>query len=185
MTYTTAGEESRLMQQCAKGDARSFQILFEKYRRVVFINALKFTKCPRLAEDMVQETFVRLWTKRHFLKEVQRFDSFLITISKNLIISSNRKVSRKADAISYFDDRTKPVAPVAQMRLEQKEAENELFKAIERLPPKLQEAFLLSKFDGLSHAEIAQRMKITKFTSQNYIARAVQALKKHLKPNQT
>ena len=175
--------EKELLAQAASGHEPAFQQLFEKYWPRMYANALRFSKSPELAQDLTQEIFIKIWTQREKLRTVERFDAWLYTVSRNLIYNELRKkmydVAYTDYLYAYFEDENLD----AQQLLELKELEQQINQAINHLPPQVQAAFRLSRFQGLSHEQIARELNITRITSQNYIARALLALRKQLDAN--
>ena len=123
---------------------------------------------------------MKLWHNREQLHEVKNFRAYINVLSRNLAIDQLRKkvftVENEEYLLSYFSVET--AAPVEDA--ECKELEQLLHKAVDQLPPQMQQVFKLSRFEGLSHAEIAARMNITRVTSKSYMVRALAAIRTHL-----
>lgn len=167
-----------LLQRLAAGDKLAFQQLFNQYWDQVYNAGLKLTKSPEQAKDLAQDIFLKLWDNRAMLSGVRQFSAYLYTIIRNrvhdqirtqIFHESNREFL--ANYFSYQD-----CSP--EERLERKQLMERLNMAIARLSPKLREVFILSRFDGLSHEEIAQRLHITPLSSKTYIVRALVMLRK-------
>jgi len=77
--------EPALLLKIAEGDESAFRKLFEHYWDNIYSVALAFTKSPVIAEEMVQDVFVKIWTKRQYLPEVQKFSDYLFIIARNHI----------------------------------------------------------------------------------------------------
>ncbi|HEY8955956.1 RNA polymerase sigma factor [Chitinophaga sp.] len=172
--------EKELLLRVAAGDQPAFQRLFNHYWSRMYANALQFVKSPVLAEDLTQEIFIKIWMNRERLLAVQRFDAFLYTTAKNLILDEFRKrvlptVQEEGHHVAMASD-----LPSAQDKLELKDVEGQLHAAINQLPAQLQLAFRLSRFQGMSHDEIARQMNISRVTSKNYIARSIAAIRKYM-----
>lgn len=176
--------ELELLQRTAAGDQSAYKILYDRYWDQIFANALHFTKQPELAKDLTQEIFLKLWLMRDKLAQVHRFDSFLFTVAKNLIVDELRRLHTSSQYDEFFDAYFEQGDNPASVTAELKELESTLLKAIDQLPRQMQTAFKLSRFEGLSHEQVARRMNISRITSQNYIARAIVSIKKHLHSQQ-
>lgn len=172
--------ESELLRRVAAGDQLAYKILFDRYWDQMFANALHFTKQPELAKDLTQEIFLKLWLMRHKLAEVQRFEAFLFTVARNVIVDELRRLHTSGQYDEFFDAYFEQVHQPATISAEFRELESTLLEAINRLPRQMQTAFKLSRFEGLTHEQVARRMNISRITSQNYIARAIVSIKKHL-----
>lgn len=172
--------EHELLLRIASGDQEAYRQLFECYWDKVYGKGLRLTKSPELAKDLAQETFIKIWNNRDKLPAITNFSAFIFTVSRHLVIDHLRKkvftTSNEDYLVAYFSDD----AMLPHEKAEYKELEKLLDRAIDNLPPQLQQVFRLSRFEGLSHAEIALRMNITRITSKSYMVRALYAIRKYL-----
>lgn len=178
--YAAQPNELSLLLRVAKGDQKAFRILFDHYWDSMYANALHFTKSPELAQDLVQEIFTKVWIMRVKLAEVKQFDAWLYRVAKNMILDEMRRLQQNPGYAEFMDAYFLAGDQEAHQSTITKDIEKQLHAAIDQLPEQLQVAFKLSRFEGLTHEQIAQRMKISKVTSQNYIARSLVAIKKYL-----
>jgi len=175
--------EQELLLLAAKDDIQAYQQLFDRYWNQVYSTGLRLTKSPEQAKDLAQDIFLKLWDNRGKLPEINDLSAYLYTISRNLIHDYIRtrifRESNKGFLINYFSyNETSP-----QVRLEQKELGSALNEAINKLPPRLHQVFILSYLEGLRHAEIAKRLNITPLSSKTYMVRALMALRKEMANN--
>ena len=180
MPFVEPYNEHELLLRVASGDQKAYRQLFERYWNKVYAIGLRLSKSPELAKDLAQETFIRIWNNRDKLPAVNNFSAFLSTVSRHLAIDHLRKkvftAGNEDYLVAYFSDD----AITPHEKAEYKELEQILNGAINNLPPQLQQVFRLSRFEGLSHAEIALRMNITRITSKAYMVRALYAIRKYL-----
>jgi RNA polymerase sigma-70 factor (family 1) len=175
--------ERELLQRVAEGDQKAFQSLFDCYWDKIYANALHFTKSPPLAQDLAQEIFIKIWMQRARLAEVRQFAPFLYTVSRNMILDEFRKRVLPVIHEEIYDACFESDLATGQDKLELQDVERNILTAINHLPAQMQLAFKLSRFQGLTHEQIAQRMNISRVTSRNYIARAIAAIRKDLTDN--
>lgn len=140
------------------------------------------------AENIVQDLFVYLWENLGILDTLSNPNAFLFTLIKNRCIDflrrknniTNKKVPvdlqtrelyLKFQALQQFDENA----------LSANDIEKILNEAINKLPPKCKEVFILSRMEGLKHQEIAMRLDISARTVQNHIISALGKLKILLK----
>lgn len=174
-------QEKELLLKISEGDEKAFELLVNAYIDRIYTNALHFSKSPDLAKDICQEVFVKVWNSRSKLPQVENIEAWIVTVATNHIRNTLKKkvlvTSNEEYLLSFLYDRD----PLPQELLEWKQLETKIHAAIGELPTQMQTAFRLSRFEGMSHEEIAKRMNISRITSQNYIARALLILKKRLK----
>ncbi|HEY8387712.1 MAG TPA: sigma-70 family RNA polymerase sigma factor [Parasegetibacter sp.] len=184
MNHVDTHNEKILLQRVAEGDQESYRLLYKKYWDQMFANALHFTKSPELAKDLTQEIFLKIWMLRARLKEVENFESFLYRTAKNMIVDELRRLlrikSHQEFLYAYFQENSQ----TSLNNTELKELAEKVEQAISQLPGQMQKAFRLSRFEGLTHEQIASQMGISKVTSQNYIARSLIVIRKFLSANQ-
>lgn len=172
--------EAQLLQLLSAGDPIAFRQVFELHWDQVHAVGLKILKSPELAKDLAQDIFMKVWHNREQLKDVSNFRAYLNVLSRNMAIDHLRKKVFTADNEDYLLAYFSEDAPAPAKDAEYKELEQILHEAVDHLPPQMQQVFRLSRFEGLSHAEIAARMNITRVTSKSYMVRALAAIRKHL-----
>jgi len=177
---TTLHNEKELLLLVSEGDQSAYQFLFHHYWDAIYSTALMFTKSPELSEDLSQDIFARIWLKREKLAEVEQFDGYLFITARNLIFDHLRKKVFSGGYDDYFQEYFRDAALSPDQKLEFKEFEKSVQQAIEELPAQQQAAFRLSRFQGLSHEEIARQMGISKATVKSYIVRSIVTLRKIL-----
>ena len=131
------------------------------------------------AENIVQDIFMYLWEHRDILDSLTNLNAFLFTLAKNRCIDfyrhktliDSKKESLKIEALMQFDENI----------FTEKEIEDLLAQAIEHLPEKCRQVFILSRMNGLKHEEIATQLNISVHTVQNHIVTAIRKLKVELK----
>ena len=172
--------EKELLQQIAASGQEAFKILHDHYARHVYGLALRLMKSPEMAQDLTQEIFVKVWVKREQLSGIQQFRPWLNTISKNMALDYLRKkVAAPANEeymLNFFSD----LSPSAEEKLALKQLEGAIREAVDQLSPQLKTAFTLSRFQGLTHMEIAQKMNISPTTSKSHLVRALAIIRKYL-----
>ena len=172
--------ESELLRLVAEGDEQAFKNLFHQYWDNIYGVSLMLTKSAVLAEDMVQEIFLKVWLKKEQLPGVENFGNFIFIIARNHIFDTLRKKSREQEftkhLITYF--KTDPNNP--EQELLQKESKNLVQNAINNLPGQQRLVYQLSRDKGLSQEEIADQLGLSRNTVRNHMARALQAIREFL-----
>jgi RNA polymerase sigma-70 factor (ECF subfamily) len=173
-------DQQHIRARIALGDQQAFALFFNYHWPQVYSTGLRLTKSPEKAQDLAQDIFIKLWENRHKLIEIKEEDAYIYILSRNVIFDFLRKKvfdTENIEAlIDYFEDST----ITAQEKLEYNELENILKSAIDQLPGKVKDVFMLSRVDGLTHEQIAHQLSISVVSSKTYIVRALQDIRKFM-----
>lgn len=173
--------EILLIRAFKKGDKRAFDELFRRHHRKLYLFLFRLLNSKEDAEEIVQDTFLKIWERREDFMETYPFDAFIFQIAKNAFLNLNRKrVNRKVfeNHLLFFNERYSTETEDYVLFEETKAILNII---IEKLPPKRKEIFLLRRIEGLSRNEIAERLGISIMTVDNQLLKANKYLKEELK----
>ena len=173
--------EIMLIKAFKKGDSKAFEQLFERYHKKLFAFLYQLFHSKEDAEEIVQETFVKIWEKREEFIEGYPFESFLFKIAKNAFLNMNRKnINRRV-----FEERLHWFYETSSENTDEylifKETREIIEVLVEDLPPRRKEIFLLRRMEGLSRKEIAKKLNISVITVDNQLLKANKILKEELK----
>ncbi|UBM60869.1 RNA polymerase sigma-70 factor [Marinilongibacter aquaticus] len=161
-----------------KGDTNGLQLLMEEYQKALFHYALGFVWSKETAEEITSDVFVKLWKKRADLESSRPLKGLLFRICHDLCIDHLRKTAksqelRKEFVLNYLQAHSEdPNAPTAES------AQLEKVKSlIEQLPKKCREVMKLRYEEGLSLAEISERLDISPNTVQNHLVKGLKILR--------
>jgi RNA polymerase sigma-70 factor (ECF subfamily) len=144
---------------------------------------LRFVRERALAEDILQETFIRLLKGRRKFRKGFRFSTYLFTIGRNLCLDALKTWERRHLLVSQEDNimrATDPSKNPSRM-LEESEMRAMLKNEIQKLPQDQREVLLLSKYSRLSFKEISQIVESTPTAVKQKVYRAMLTLKQELK----
>ncbi len=170
-----------LIRLLRSSDMVAFDTIYNKYCRKLNNFVLKYIKDEKDAEEIVQDVFVKLWESRSKINMYSSFDSFLFTITYNTTISLLRK---KVNESKYLDH-LKSIQHITESdeiinELHYKELNKKVYALLEHIPPRQKEIFLLSREDGLTHQEIAEKLDISPNTVKNHLVKALGFLKSNI-----
>ena len=162
-------------------DRLAFYNIYERYCKKVYGFVLRYIKQETDAEDIVQEVFIKVWENRKKIDVNSSFESFLFAVSYNTTMSLFRKRISEKKYVEYIkliqlDDNQVDVAE--QIIFD--ELIESIRKVIEELTPRQREIFLLSRKEGLSHEEIAEKLDISVNTVKKHMVNTLSFLKSHL-----
>lgn len=173
MSYPNSYNEQTCLSRIAKGDKEAFSALVNCYKDHIYTIAIRLTRSRSLAEDVVQEIFLKVWVRRETLLEINHFPAYLNSMVQNKVFTLLRQIAvererlKKIDSNGSYDNDT----------ILQKEYEAVLFNAVRQLPPRQQEVYELIKGKGLKREEAAQVLNISAETVKYHLAQAVRSVR--------
>ena len=166
-----------ILVQIKMGDREAFRSLYDTYAPFVFDLGYKLLKDSGLAEEIVQDCFVKIWATRSEIHEDQEIWPLIYVIAKRLCFNQLRHARVARKYLVQVDD---VLINDVEQRLNVRELENQLEHSIENLPEQQKRALRLSRMDGYTHQQIAVEMGISPNTVKNHITQALKNLKKTL-----
>lgn len=163
------------VQQIQSGNINSFEKVYQQYHTKLYYYALKHTQSTYLSEETVQLTFIKMWENRRLLSPHFDLSVQLFRIAKSTMIDLLRK-ERTAGRFLVQPVEEMPEFPV-EAGTDYKEELSQVEAWIEELSPVRRTVFKLSRFEELSHKEIAEQLSISPKTVENHIGRAIRQLK--------
>lgn len=173
--------EDILLKRIAQDDEKAFRIIFDRYKKRFYGAALKMSRSPDIAEEIVQEVFLTLWLRRSTLAEVENPASYLLTIAYNSISHQFRKMAREKRVKERLIERMSMSECSTEKIIEEKENRQLLQNIICQLPTQQQLIYRLSKQDSLNRNEIAEQLHISPNTVKNHLLKAMKYIKTHFK----
>lgn len=170
---------SELVVALKEGDERAFKSIYNANKKTLsaFVNC--YTKRQSETDDIVQDAFIKLWTSRNTLDENKSIVNFLYTTAYNAFIDKYRREQREQTMLDGW--LYKRLVQLVNEDEDEKLRKTLLLKAaIEKLPPKCKEIFILSKFEQLKYSEIADKLKISIKTVENQMGKAFSIIRKEV-----
>lgn len=180
MSSITTYNDAELFRQIAAGDETAFQQFYNHHWNKIYSLALAYLKSIQLAEDTVQETFLKLWAKRESLTQVEKPDAFIYIMGRNEVINALKKKVNMLGIEDRADDPLPDDLLDPQQAFDLKQLNQKISTAIDSLPSQQKLILRLSREEGLRHEQIAQRLGIEKVTVKNHIVRALHTLRREL-----
>lgn len=178
MTHLSDQELMRLVQA---GDTSPASEIFDRYSSRIYNFAYRFLRNSEAAEDATQEVFVKMLKHANQFHGDAKLSTWLFSITANWCRDYLRKSDNKAkeaEEVLYSIPAPSELAP--DRNLERRQDEQMIQKALAALTPEQREAILLSRYQGLSYAEIAQISGCSEGAVKTRVFRAMETLKKAL-----
>lgn len=167
----------RLLKQ---GDVRGFDALFRYYSPRLYRFAYTYLRDRAASEEIVQDCFMKVWEKRADLREDVPAKGYLFTIAHNAILNQIRQ-QRRHQQYETGMRVASPSEAVPGSPVEYAELEQVYLTALDKLPPKRRQVFMMSRQQGLSYAEIARELNLSVKTVETQIAQALKFLDSYMR----
>ena len=184
---TTGSEDRAIVAAVRDGSASAFRVLFCAHYEVLCRYAYRFVRSRAIAEELVSDVFLRIWTQRARWEVHGNVRAYLFSATRNLAIDHLRRelVERRSlDVTSREMQATGPASSTeADSRLAAAEVAAAMQRAVDELPPRPRQVFLLRWQRQLTNLEIAASLGIAVKTVEMHMTRALDALRASLAPD--
>jgi RNA polymerase sigma-70 factor (ECF subfamily) len=183
--HAPAALSNELVERCLQGDQSAWEDIVRLNWRKVFNIAYKFVGRHDEAEDLTQDIFLRIFKALHTFDRRANFQTWLISISRNLCIDHYRSVRKERETMAR-DVNAADLTPASADRgplsqLEQVGLKDLIRRALAELPPALREAVVLRDLQEFSYLEIAERLSLPEGTVKSRINRGRLELARQVK----
>jgi RNA polymerase sigma-70 factor (ECF subfamily) len=172
------GDATRLYTAVQNGDEEAFRHFYEGRLLYLVGKIEKLTNNRNEAWDIAQDTFVKLWEQRGLIDPERSLDAFLVAIATNAAYNANKKKQVHA---RYSHDEQLLLQDTENQSADSKVLAHELQQKIdaivEAMPPQRREVYLLSREEGLTYKEIAERMNLSYGTINKHMSLALEELR--------
>lgn len=174
-----------LLASLKKGNRAAFEAIFDLYENRLYYFVFSITKSEYATEEILQEVFIKIWTKKETIDPKRSFESFIFTIAKNLTYNYLRNIANQQSLkeeywknISSLNEETKDSILLA-------EYEDIVQDILQQIPTQKRSIYILSKQQGKSNKEIADLLGITQKTVKNHLWKTLQIIRAQLEPHIT
>ena len=181
-------QDELLIEQLNQKQVGAFKILFDRFYRYLVLYAMKWVERQEIAEDVVQDVFVRVWLHRDNLRDDGTLQGYLL---RSVYHASLNALKKGANATTYRSWVAQQIEQSCYAHYDPDDSEvirtlysqeiaGQIDAAVESLSPKCREVFRMSHIEGLSNREISERLGITLSTVENHIYNALKQLRQKL-----
>ncbi|TRZ46092.1 RNA polymerase sigma factor [Robertkochia solimangrovi] len=177
ISIPTPTSDKLMVLHLISGNERAFRYLYDKYRPQIYAFSFSLLKNEVLAEEVVQEVFLRIWLHRENLDPNSSFKAFVFTISRNLAFNMLSRASRSSKMKEKIFYHTPVYSPAADRHLEEQDCKRLHQAIIQKLPPKRKTIFTLSREEQKTYEEISHILGISISTVKNQMSKALFTLR--------
>jgi RNA polymerase sigma-70 factor (ECF subfamily) len=183
--------DADVMLRVKDGDDAAFEYLVTKFRRPMLSFMYRMARNSAVAEELVQEIFLRVYRSRATYNAEAKFSTWLYRIATNLAVNHARDTKYEKPELSVSLDepdsdtgRTPDLAdgtPSAEQALLRRERLAAIRQHVQKLPERQRLAVLMHKYQGMDYRQIAEVLKLSESATKSLLFRAYETLREKLK----
>lgn len=170
-----------LLLKVAKDDERAFGELFKIYYNQLGDYIMRITESEQLAEEIVQDVFLKIWVNRRLLTDIHCFKAYLLVVAKNHTFTCLKKIAADKKRNKEWVNSVLIQATNDEEEGISDNIGNLIDEAVELLPPQQKKVYIFSRRDGLKQDEIAIKLNISLETVKKHMVLALRFLKNNLR----
>lgn len=177
-------EEEKLIEAVKSGSEHAYKQLYELWVSRLYRFIFQYIKSEEATDDVVQETFLRIWVNRAKLNSKASFKSYIFTIAWHFLLKELRRQLKNPSMKEYVEYRDELATSDGEtpVGLDYDQFVKALEEAKQHLSPRQREIFELNKEYGLSITEISRKLSITEQVVRNQLSIALKTLRAELRP---
>lgn len=172
--------EYDLLDRLRKGDHEAFTQLYEKYSVLLIPTILRLLKSQELTQELLQKLFIKIWDSREQINPEKSFKAYIYRIAQNMVYYSFREDSRQKRLLDFVISQKSEGYSHIEEDLINKEMDELVKAAIEKLPPKRKEVYLLFRYEEKTYKEISDLLHISTSTINDHLQKANKFLRDEL-----
>jgi len=180
MAIKPLNSESDLVHRIAAGDQTAFRIIYDRFRRKIYTFSLKMLKSELLAEEVVQETFLKIWQLGDDLVKITHLEAYMVTLARNRALDMLRRLELENKAGRNTARDWKEAHNETEEQILLNDTRQILLAGIECLPPQQKLVYQLCHQEGLKYEEAAARLNLSPLTVKKHMQLALQFLRNYI-----
>lgn len=172
--------EKKLILLLQQEDADALSALYFLHVKQLKYFILKAAKSPALTEDVVHDTFIKIWENRMRIDPEQPFKPYLYTIARRRLLNLLKRAQHEGAIVDEMQKYAVTAERSTELLLQYNESNSLLNEAIASLPPQCREVFVRCKIKGLSHKQTAAELGISESTVNNQMGKALKNIKEFI-----
>jgi RNA polymerase sigma-70 factor (ECF subfamily) len=179
MNIAHATEEKEWLYRLKAGDEHAFKQLYHLYSGRLYANLLKLVKKEEIAQEILQDVFLKIWLKRESIDPDRSFRSYLFRIAENMVTDFYRHAAVNRKLQDWLISRASEATFSTDHIINYKDSDSLLKQAIQKLPPQRRQIFILCKIEGKSYKEVSRELGISISTISDHIVKASHFIKRY------
>lgn len=176
--------EKDLLSRLQSGDEFAFEQLYRTYSLQIFKRLLRLVKQEEIAQELLQDVFLRIWEKRASIDPDKLFRPFLYRIAQNLVTDLFRRAAYDRKLLDHLVNATTELYNPIEDSTNLTDGAAILQQAIDSLPPQRRKIYTLCKLEGKSYEEVSLLLGISTSTISDHIVKGTKSLKIYFASNE-
>lgn len=176
-------EELFVFNRMVEGDKDAFRFFFEKYYSDLCNLVNLYLHDSVVTEEIVQDIFIYLWEKKENIKIESSLKSYLLRASKNRTLNYIRNEKIKLGVYNHFNEFNEVVTEMPDSVMDSSQLREVINAAIDSLPDRCREVYILGKEKSMSYREISEELGISVKTVEVQMGKALKKLREQLRPH--
>lgn len=177
MQLSALHNERELLQMISEGDEQAFAAVFDHYRNGIYGVALKLTHSTTVAEEIVEDVFLKIWVRRATLNEIENFSAYLFIVARNETYKILKQIAKNYKIVLLSENNEALIHNNTEDYVIHKEFTSLLQKAIDRLPHQQKQVYKMIKEEELKRGEVAERLQLQPETVKFHLAQAMKSIR--------
>ena len=170
-------EEISILKRLQQGDEHAFLEIYDHYKKPLYAFIIKFVKVPAHADDLLQDVFLKIWEIHGRINTSLSFKAYLYRISRNLVYKFLKKTANNVELLSEQMEHFIPDAGTnAELKLQWKQYEENIKLAIDDLPPRRKEIFILCRQGKHTYDDVARQLGISRNTVKEHMVLSMKSI---------
>jgi len=171
------GEERDLLLKIAVGNQQAFRLIFDAYKNKVYSYANRYLKSKESAEEVVQETFLKIWLKKENLTVVENFGGYIRKIAVNLTLDSLRALAAENKTTDFQKVVWREQDNGTEDAIMRKDAQSYIDQLLDKLPKQQGLVYRMCHIEGMKQKEVAEILHIAPATVKVHLREALKTLR--------
>lgn len=180
LTTAQYDDQKELFRKLAEGDEFAFRQIFHFYNKLLQPFAVKLTRSPQAAEEVLQEVFLKVWAHRSKLAEVDDPKAYIIRIVSNESINYIQALAKHRCLTIETPQMLVDGAPSPEQSFSYRETEARLQQAVDQLPMACRQIYRMSREQYKRIPEIASELNLSHNTVKNQLGKALRSIRLHI-----
>jgi len=172
--------EKELLLLLKENDSKALSALYYMHVKPLKYYIIKAAKSPFLTEDIVHDTFIKIWENRSQIDANQPFKPFLYTISKRLLLNLLKRGQHEKHILTEIKKYAITEEHTTELTVNYNESDTLFKEAINSLPTQCREVFVKCRLGGLSYKQVSLELGIAESTINNQMVKALKSIRKFL-----